>query len=516
MKLPFYLCSLFLLTSVVICKAQVHRDLSNELISRKAADSITKNAFGKMVAGSEDVTSLANYVSFEPTDGEFKLSGNYFFQVPAKNAANKKRKSEYFAIGFNGSGSIVNGTVATLFESGKLNTGVDLGFKLSWKFNNHVVGSIASASIPMIEKRNALQNERDYKIDSARKAIALMNLKLIKDSAVLAETREKLKNTVADTIRFNAIYQSCNTDSCRVRLIDSILSVQDRLNTELYKIKGLVKDSIQLREMYDASKIDPSIRLMERTEREQVLSANYGMSRRNVSFQDTIVNKIWKEYEDKIYEVEMARPVTGMRINWISAIFNWNRVVYRTYYDSLPFANALTKVKTPGHTVGLQANFYTFYKPVQRARLLTVALLFKKTTNLEELTASKLTDEDTVVNGSIIRKSSTEYTVYTDPVEVYNTVQLPVDYYRFFGKQMQFGWHAFALADWRNTGKSIYDVGAGFIFGLNTAGAKRLFNVEIFAKYKDITKQIVDEDETGWKQLQFGLSVAIPFMIYKN
>ena len=368
----------------------------------------------------------------------------------------------------------------------------------------------------MIEKRNALQNERDYKIDSARKAIALMNLKLIKDSAVLAETREKLKNTVADTIRFNAIYQSCNTDSCRVRLIDSILSVQDRLNTELYKIKGLVKDSIQLREMYDASKIDPSIRLMERTEREQVLSANYGMSRRNVSFQDTIVNKIWKEYEDKIYEVEMARPVTGMRINWISAIFNWNRVVYRTYYDSLPFANALTKVKTPGHTVGLQANFYTFYKPVQRARLLTVALLFKKTTNLEELTASKLTDEDTVVNGSIIRKSSTEYTVYTDPVEVYNTVQLPVDYYRFFGKQMQFGWHAFALADWRNTGKSIYDVGAGFIFGLNTAGSKRLLNVEIFAKYKDITKQIVDEDETGWKQLQFGLSVAIPFMIYKN
>ncbi|MBK6381412.1 MAG: hypothetical protein IPF72_17750 [Chitinophagaceae bacterium] len=166
--------------------------------------------------------------------------------------------------------------------------------------------------------------------------------------------------------------------------------------------------------------------------------------------------------------------------------------------------------------VGLQANFYTFYKPVQRARLLTVALLFKKTTNLEELTASKLTDEDTVVNGSIIRKSSTEYTVYTDPVEVYNTVQLPVDYYRFFGKQMQFGWHAFALADWRNTGKSIYDVGAGFIFGLNTAGSKRLLNVEIFAKYKDITKQIVDEDETGWKQLQFGLSVAIPFMIYKN
>ncbi|MBK6381413.1 MAG: hypothetical protein IPF72_17755 [Chitinophagaceae bacterium] len=116
MKLPFYLCSLFLLTSVVICKAQVHRDLSNELISRKAADSITKNAFGKMVAGSEDVTSLANYVSFEPTDGEFKLSGNYF-SGSCKNATTK-RKSEYFAIGFNGSGSIVNGIVATLFEGG--------------------------------------------------------------------------------------------------------------------------------------------------------------------------------------------------------------------------------------------------------------------------------------------------------------------------------------------------------------------------------------------------------------
>ncbi|MBL0200953.1 MAG: hypothetical protein IPP81_12725 [Chitinophagaceae bacterium] len=90
MKLHFYLCSLFLLTSVVICKAQVHRDLSNELISRKAADSITKNAFGKMLAGSEDVTSLANYVSFEPTDGEFKLSGNYFSRYLQKNAAKRE------------------------------------------------------------------------------------------------------------------------------------------------------------------------------------------------------------------------------------------------------------------------------------------------------------------------------------------------------------------------------------------------------------------------------------------
>lgn len=515
MKLHFYLSSLFLLTSVVICKAQVQQDLSKETISRKAADSITKNAFGKMVAGSEDITSLANYVSFVPTDGEFKLSGNYFFQVPAKKAG-KKPRSEYFAIGFNGSGSIVDGTVATLFEGGKLNTGVDLGLKLSWKFNDHVIGSIASESIPMIEKRNALQTERDYKIDSARKAIALLKLKVRKDSAVLATAREKLKKTISDTLRFNTDYLSCNTDSCRVRLIDSILAVQAKLLADLNQVKSLAKDSVQQQEIYEASQIDPSKRLMQRTTRERELSAKYGMSRINVSFQDTVINKIRKEYENKIYEVEMARPVTGMRINWISAIFNWNRVVYRTYFDSLPFGDALTKVKTPGHTLGLQANFYTFYKPVQRARLFTVALLFKKTTNLEELSSSKLTDEDTVINGSTVRKSSTEYTVYTDPVEVYNTVQLPVNYYRFFGKHMQFGWHAFALADWRNTGKSIYDIGAGFIFGLNVAEAKRLFNVEIFAKYKDITKQVVDEDETGWKQLQFGLSVAIPFMIYKN
>ena len=127
-----------------------------------------------------------------------------------------------------------------------------------------------------------------------------------------------------------------------------------------------------------------------------------------------------------------------------------------------------------------------------------------------------MTDEVAVINGTTIRKSSTEYTVYTDAVDTFNTVQLPLNYYRFFGKDLSFGWHAFALADWRNNGKDVYDIGAGFIFGLNVAGAKRLFNIEIFTKYKDIKREIVDKDETGWKQLQFGLSVAIPFMIYKK
>ena len=98
-----------------LCTAQIRKEVIDEMISQRALDSIRKNTFGKMVAGTEDVTNLANYISFVPTDGKFTLSGNYFLQINKKDTA-KKRKSEYFAVGFNSSGSIAGGTTASLFE----------------------------------------------------------------------------------------------------------------------------------------------------------------------------------------------------------------------------------------------------------------------------------------------------------------------------------------------------------------------------------------------------------------
>ena len=514
MKYRYYILILiYSFSFTTLCKAQSQGD-TLDLISKRTADSISKIAFGKMVAGTDDVANLASYVSFVPSDGKFTLAGNYFFKI--NNNSAKERKAEYFAVGFNGSGSIVGGTVATLFESGTLNTGVDLGLKLSWRINKPNIGSIGSETQEMIEKRKVLEKERAYKIDSIKNSLSLTLLRLKQAELNISDAKIKLDKAKGDIVRFISSISNCAMDTCRLRFTDSVLIAKAKIFTEEQKIIQFKNDTARLAEVYEVCKLDASKKLRDRTDRERYLSNKYGLSRINLSYEDTLVNKTMKIYDDKIYEVEIARPIAGMRLNWLSVILNWNRVAYRTYYDSLPFETALTKVKTPGLTLGLQVNFYSFYKPVRKASLLNVALLFKKTTNLEDLTSSKLIDEKTIVSGSTTRKSSNEYTVYTDLVEVYNTIQLPINYYRFFGKDLSFGWHAFALADWRNTKDNLYDLGAGFIFGLNSTGAKRLFNIEIFAKYKDITRELVDEDETGWKQFQFGLSVAIPFMIYKN
>jgi hypothetical protein len=515
MKPHYHLFPLTLFTFATVCKSQTRIELTDEMISQRTSDSIAKNAFGKMVAGAEEVTSLANYLSFVPTDGKFTLSGNYFFHVNNKDTT-KKRKAEYFAVGFNGSGSIVGGTVATLFETGKLNTGVDLGLKLSWRMNKPNFGSLASSSTTMIEKRSALQFERQQKIDSTKNALTLTLLKLQQAKLAIAEATINQSTAISDTVRFVSEIQKCATDTCRLRFIDSLFTAKSKIFKEDQRIKTLARDTIRLQEIYDVSQIKAGTKYEDRTARQRQLTNKYGLNRIDLTYEDTIINKIWNEYEDKIYEVEIARPIAGMRLNWISGIFNWNRVAYRNYFSKLPFTEALTKVDTSGYTLGLQANFYTFYKPVRKAKLFTIALLFKKTNDLEDLTSSKLTDEVTISDGTTTRKSNKEYTVYTDTVKLYNTVQLPINYYRFFGKDLQFGWHLFALADWRDTKKDIYDVGAGFIFGINTAGAKRLFNIEVFAKYRDLKQELVDEDKTGWKQLQAGLSIAVPFMIYKN
>lgn len=513
--MKYRFCPLILLSTLILnlYNAQGQTDIS-ELISTRTADSISKNVFAKMVAGTDDVANLANYVSFVPSEGQFTLAGNYFIQIA--NKPTKKRRQEYFAVGFNGSGSIVGGTVATLFESGTLNTGVDLGLKLSWRINKPNIGSLGSESLEMIERRSSLELERTYKIDSTKNALNQTLLKLNQTELSITAAKIKLKQANEEVVRLNESLEICDSDTCRLRFTDSLLITKSNIFADEQKIIQLNNNALKLTEIYDVNRLDPSKNWEARTERENFLSTKYGISRINLSFQDTLINKIMKVYEDKIYEVEVARPIAGLKLYWLSAIINWNRVAYRTYYDTLSFESALSKIKQQGLTLGLQANFYTFYKPVRKVSLLNIAILYKKTNNLEDLTTSKLIEEETNVMGSTIRKSSNEYTVYTDPIASYKTIQVPINYYRYFGKDLNFGWHAYALADWRNTNDNLYDLGAGFIFGLNSAGSKRLFNVEVFTKYKDLTKEITEEDEKGWKQFQFGFSVAIPFMIYKN
>lgn len=512
MKPQFYI--IFLISSLLqtICYAQV-KDL-DELISKRTADSLGKVSFARMVTGTDNVTNLANYVSFVPSDGKFTLSGNYFFKTDKPLA--KKRKSEYFAVGFNGSGSILGETIAPLFESGTLNTGVDVGIKFSWRMNKPSIGSIESETLDMIEKREALEIEKTHKIDSVKNFLSLTFLKLRQTELSISATEVNLRKLGKQIKDLSESFSKCNTDTCFLRFTDSLIIVKSKIFTEEQKIIRLKNERIALMEIIEVTQIVASTKWEDRTPREQYLSMKYGLKKINLSYEDIVVDKIKKVYDDKIYAVEMARPISGMRLNWLSAVVNWNRFAFRTYYDSLPFQAANTKTKKAGLTLGLQANFYSLYKPVRKASLLNIALLFKKTNNLEELTASKLVEEETTIEGFTTRKLTNEYSVYTDPVKIYNTIQLPVNYYRFFGKELNFGWHLFALADWRNTKDNLYDLGAGFIFGLNSPGAKRLFNVEIFANYKDVTQELVIEDQRGWKQFQLGLSVAVPFIINKN
>jgi hypothetical protein len=514
MKLmPILLASIMLnLSAINVCRSQdTIRTLRPGEISERAADTIKKRAFAKMVAGTEDISSIANYISFVPTDGKFALSGNYFFQT--KKDTTKTRKQESFAIGFNGSGSITGGTVATLFDGGKLNTGTSLGLRLSWRLDNPFIGTVSSQTNEIAEKIKALIIEREQKIDSVKNALSLLLIR--KEQAVLSirEATRKLNELVADTAGMRNALNGCSADSCRLRWTDSLITAKLKIFKEMQGITAAANDTVKLDELYTLSLVRRGVPV---TRAQLTLLRRYGIRSNTMTLEDTLSNKVRKEYNDKMYEIEITTPIAACNVNWLSLVFNWNRYAFRTYNGSLPYSQALSKIDTSGFSAGLQFNFYKFDSLFKKSRLFNIALLYKRTNNLEDLSTSKLTEETLVPNGSTTRKSSTEYNVYTDPVELYNTVQLPVNYYRFFGKDLSFGWHAFGLADWRSTKKQIYNVGAGFIFGLNSASSKRLFNIEIFAEYKDIKREIVDEDIMGWKQVQAGLSVAIPFMIYKK
>ncbi len=491
----------------------------NADIRKKAIDSLSKFAFARMVAGTDEIPNMANYASFKPTDGKFTLSSNFFF--PTKSPA-KSRRAEQFSVGVSASGDIVNGNVATLFEEGTLNTGVDLGLRLNWRISKPMKGTTLSDSIKMQDKVNELKRELDQKLDSIERSIQMLAVSIRQNNLLIHNAQVKITRLQQDSTAFSLRLAACTDDTCRLPMVDSILSVEEKMIKESLKLNQLKTESIKLNEINDAIQINPAAKRKDLSDCEKYLVDKYGMVRIPVGNKDTVLsykltalNKARKEYDDKLYNLHMASPIAGISMSWLSAIVNWNRLSYRTYYDSLAFESALSKQKFTGLTLGLQFNLYKFYGPVQTASLFNIALLYKKTNNLEDLSASTLNSEKTTVNGSITRKSATAYTVYTDPIEQYNTIQLPVNYYGFFGKNLNYGWHLMGQADWRNNNNNIYDLGAGFIFGVNNTESKKILNIEIFAKYRDITREIVDEDITGWKQLQFGFSMAVPFFTSK-
>ncbi|MBE9461648.1 hypothetical protein ACFP1I_30500 [Dyadobacter subterraneus] len=486
----------------------------NVAVSQRTADTIETRAFSKMVVGQDDVPSIANYVSFIPTDGRFSLSGNYFFKIN-NDTSGQRRRHESFAVGFSAAGSVIGGNVATLFQEAKLNSGTDLGLRLSWRMNTPKIESLQSESLEMVSKREKLLFERNEKIDSIRNELLLLPEKVARLNYAISEGRRNLKLAAADTAALRKAIRACTTDACRLKNTESLLSLKNKIFKDRQSLQTQIRDSVTLNELAEIAFLDPSLPWARRTPKQQFLTTKFGL-KINMPLEDLLIDQMQKQYEDKIYDIEMSRPIAGMHLNWLSAVLNWNRKTYRTYNNALAFDSSIVKNSFNGMTLGLQANFYTFNRPFRKSSLLTIGLLYKKNINLDDLSTSRLVDETVIINGSTSRKTSTEYNVYTDPIENFSSWNVPVDYYRFFGKDLNFGWHAYALAALRSDKKQLYDVGAGFILGLNSSGAKRLLNIELFVTYKDIKKDVFKDDLSGWKQLQLGVSAAIPFMIFKN
>ncbi len=516
MKPFFSLIFITIVNFLIVCEcmSQISEPI-NVKISQRAADTIARRSFAKMVSGSEDIVSIANYLSFVPSDGKFTLSGNYFLE--SKNQDLKKRRHEYFAIGFNAAGSIVDGTVATLFDQGKLNTNTNVGIKFSWRINMPNVGSLVSEDYQMDIKRKKLEYERDQRIDSIKNAISLLPIKLQQIDLQLSETKRKMKLLILDTLKIRNLINTCsNNDSCKLKFTDSLISVKMKIYKQNQKIIVLDKERNSLDLLNQLANLEKGTRIEDRTEPQKIFSRLYGINNIGITLEDTLINKTKMDYEEKIISLELARQIQGMNISWLSLIFDWNRIKYRTYYDNISFEKAITKNNFSGFKVGVQTNIYSFNKPFRKANLINFAIIRQKTNNLDDLTSSKVVVDKIITDGLSSHKSSTEYNVFTDSVEMYLTWKISFNCYNFTGKNLSFGWHFFGLADFRNTKKNIYDLGAGIIWGLNAKDSKHLFNLELFSTYKDIAQELVEEDTSFWEQLQFGVSVAIPFMINKN
>ena len=482
-----------------------------DTISKSSFDTLVIKAFTKIVSGQSDIPNLSNYAAFNPSDGKFTFNAY----------ANMSSKS---SLSLSASGGLIgnDNNIGSLFADGKVNSNTDIKLKFHFRLDKPSIQIDMVEMTKLNDKRILLNKDKMQALNKSRNGLNNLQIERTRTEYIVADLTQKNDSLSRDSTRLRKDLYSCLNNfpridtACVMKKLDTLKTVAAAIQAneeKMYSLNNQV-DSLKKLASLDRLIVDKNLRLLTLQDSlDYILMINYGIKRSLRYTTDSLINK---EYDDKIKELEKAVKIPAWDMTWLAITTNWNNKKYRTYTQALPFTEALKKQKFNTFNVGVEFNRFHFDELFKKASFLNIGLMRKKNNNLDDLTTTKLSSEDTVTFGVTTRTLTSSYDVYTDTVEVYKSWNLYANYYRMFGKNISSGIHLFSDIEFRQTHKTVLNAGAGYIFGFNNKADNRLLNTELFLCFVDLTSAIESERKKIWDHAQIGISIGLPFMILIN
>jgi hypothetical protein len=463
-------------------------------MSNYAAQVYQNKSFAAIATGQSKTSDLANYAAFDPTKGDFTLNGFIAFSKKIKAGGVDDSSRSFLSFSFQG--GLLNNSATTLFQNAKLNTSVTLSAKYHFRLESLGIGKTyiqCKATEVKGEELRRLVLEDSLMVQSIDKKFdrKLSNYTLLllqgKDATIPLQVNE-LKTQLQDIL---LQLQNPGTDNPLDR------SESDSLSK---KASALLKGIDSLGKLTITNRLnEDSITTILQHFDDSVKSAKAS---------------IRKTYQQKILQTELSTNLFSMKQNWFTAIAAVNNQKYYTFFQTLPFAQQLSKNTFTTYSFGLQYNLYwQNLTDAQKRRVdyFNFGLIQQRNNNTGDIGSQTINQKTTLTENDTTREISTSYTAYTSPVVSFNEWNLYFNYYHLFGPTVFSGFHVYPSVEFRNNGETLLNAGLGYVVSLpNKTSGSPTVNAEVYFNFTDLTNDL-HASTSLFQRGQLGISIGLPF-----
>ena len=554
-KLPYLIIAtlLFLITFSSFVHAQQNTDSNppkqnhyldpsvcpvkvNTILSNKGFLNILDKYYSSIATGLGPGVSLTDYGAIDPVAGTFTLNVfriiKWHNNKPIDDIGDPNHPVNYCPVNQNASiagmknwyvnltaaGSIIGNNTAVLFNNSKFNSGLTVTGKVHIPVGLHHILLEGKNTDSLYQWKKNLENQRWAEKRAVWTALQPRHVQSFIDAIRSKQIKDSLDRKQADS---DAVLCSYKVDSLRVRIkninvtenayksdieayvkysdsLQKLFTLSDSLGTENVILKEKIDSACQLEKvvLYDALPKPHS------TRPPVDWVANYG---------DGLYTDIDSKYNSLIDSAELKVATQPYWLKWIAVVGSYSRNDYYTYYDSLLFSQRLSKSTLNLFNYGVEFNL--LHSGSKHLSYLNLGIQRIRNNNIADLSTSKLNKSIKSSLNDTSLSLSKDYNVYTDSIEEYEAWKPYVNYYFYFDRTNKQAVHALFEAEFRTTGVSPLNFGAGYIFSIKNSKDNSILNIEAYIKFIDVFYSLSNEKAGFFNRNTVGILLCIPFTL---
>lgn len=457
--------------------------LSNEGLNR-----LVNSKFNSLVTGNVTGTEVSNYASFEPLNGSFVFKGS----VPLSK---KSEQAKFSYLSLRLEGDLISGSYASLFTNTVLNTNSLIDGQLHFRLGNASgLKYLGIEEAIMKQRKKFLENELDKKLQMAK------------------QDWEKELNTRIDVLKLKSAATTTKisaSNELQKERISQLKIEQGKISPDNAVIKKMSEEILALKK--EEEEAIASLKLLQ-VQTDSLVNVH---NNPDDTYFIKSSNDAIEEYDKKIETLEKEAPITAIKFGWLTLSAGGSKKNYYTFYDSLSFANQLTKRELSTFRFGLSWNFYSEKSFPKRVTYLNIGFLNYRDNNLKFLSTQSVLQEKTIKNtgGDTVRKVSKTYNAYTDQITE-NTIWNFFANVYFIHSSKTTAFHLFPSVDWYDSKKVISNIGLGYVVSFkNKKKEEPMINAEGYVKFVDLFNKL-EGKPFFWNRNEIGVNFTLPFNFF--